>query len=103
MIDSDLNVDEIGKNFRLSRVQLYRKIKSLTNYAHNELVRIIRLKAAEQLRINTEIQMTEAQKAMLTEDVSLILSIGVEFGTIGFTGQTQEVKYAGSGKVMKVG
>ncbi len=48
-------------------------------------------------------QMTEAQKAMLTEDVSLILSIGVEFGTIGFTGQPQEVKYAGSGKVMKVG
>ncbi|MBV5342299.1 response regulator, partial [bacterium] len=46
LIDSDLNVDEIGKNLGLSRVQLYRKIKSLTNYAPNELVRIIRLKAA---------------------------------------------------------
>jgi AraC-like DNA-binding protein len=56
---SDLNVDEIGKNLGLSRVQLYRKIKSLTNYAPNELVRIIRLKAAEQMFINTEKTISE--------------------------------------------
>jgi len=59
LIDSDLNVDEIGKNLGLSRVQLYRKIKSLTNYAPNELVRIIRLKAAEQLLIHTEKSISE--------------------------------------------
>lgn len=59
LIDSDLNVDEIGKSLGLSRVQLYRKIKSLTNYAPNELVRIIRLKAAEQLFINTEKTISE--------------------------------------------
>lgn len=59
LIDSDLNVDEIGKSLGLSRVQLYRKIKSLTNYAPNELVRIIRLKAAEQLIINTEKNISE--------------------------------------------
>lgn len=59
LIDSDLNVDEIGKNLGLSRVQLYRKIKSLTNYAPNELVRIIRLKAAEQLFINSEKTISE--------------------------------------------
>ncbi len=59
LIDSELNVDEIGKNLGLSRVQLYRKIKSLTNYAPNELVRIIRLKAAEQLFINTEKTISE--------------------------------------------
>jgi ABC-type sugar transport system substrate-binding protein/DNA-binding response OmpR family regulator len=59
LIDSDLNVDEIGKNMGLSRVQLYRKIKSLTNYAPNELVRIIRLKAAEQLIINSERNVSE--------------------------------------------
>lgn len=59
LIDSDLNVDEIGKNLGLSRVQLYRKIKSLTNYAPNELVRIIRLKAAEQLLINSEKSISE--------------------------------------------
>ncbi len=59
LIDSDLNVDEIGKNLGLSRVQLYRKIKSLTNYAPNELVRIIRLKAAEQMFINSEKTISE--------------------------------------------
>jgi signal transduction histidine kinase/CheY-like chemotaxis protein/AraC-like DNA-binding protein len=59
LIDSDLNVDEIGKNLGLSRVQLYRKIKSLTNYAPNELVRIIRLKAAEQMIITSEKTVSE--------------------------------------------
>ncbi|MDP4239475.1 MAG: substrate-binding domain-containing protein [Bacteroidota bacterium] len=59
LIDSDLNVDEIGKSLGLSRVQLYRKIKSLTNYAPNELVRIIRLKASEQLLLKTEKSISE--------------------------------------------
>jgi len=59
LIDSDLNVDEIGKSLGLSRVQLYRKIKSLTNYAPNELVRIIRLKASEQMLIKTEKSISE--------------------------------------------
>lgn len=59
LIDTDLNVDEIGKSLGLSRVQLYRKIKALTNYAPNELVRIIRLKASEQLLLKTEKSISE--------------------------------------------
>lgn len=59
LIDSDLNVDDIGKSLGLSRVQLYRKIKSLTNYAPNELVRIIRLKAAEQFLLKSEKTISE--------------------------------------------
>ncbi len=59
MMESDLNIDEIGKALGLSRVQLYRKIKSLTNYAPKELVRIIRLKASEQLLINSEKSISE--------------------------------------------
>lgn len=59
LIDSDLNVDEIGKNLGFSRVHLYRKIKSLTNYAPNELVRIIRLKAAEQILLKSEKTISE--------------------------------------------
>jgi len=47
-------------------------------------------------------QMTERQLAKLTDNVSVILSIAVEFGTIGFTGAPVEVKYAGCGKVLKV-
>ncbi|MBP1662951.1 MAG: histidine kinase [Bacteroidetes bacterium] len=59
LTDTELNVDEIGKNLGLSRVQVYRKIKSLTNYAPNELVRIIRLKAAEQMIINSDKSVSE--------------------------------------------
>lgn len=42
----ELNVEELGKSLGLSRVQLYRKIKSLTNYSPNELLRMARLKKA---------------------------------------------------------
>jgi len=47
-------------------------------------------------------QMAEKQLSMLTNEVSVILSVAVEFGTIGITGTPVEVKYAGSGKVLKV-
>lgn len=36
MGDSELNVEDLGREMGLSRVQLYRKIKSLTNYAPND-------------------------------------------------------------------
>jgi DNA-binding response OmpR family regulator len=49
MSSPELNVDELAEHLRLSRSQLYRKIKSLTNYSPNELIRIIRLKYAKQL------------------------------------------------------
>ncbi|MEI7503080.1 MAG: hypothetical protein WCJ61_07335 [Paludibacter sp.] len=47
-------------------------------------------------------QMTDRQLEKLTDNVSVLLSIAVEFGTIGFTGAPVEVKYAGCGKVVKV-
>lgn len=47
--DSELNVEDIAKHIGLSKSQLYRKTKSLTNYSPNELVRIVRLKYAKYL------------------------------------------------------
>lgn len=44
--NAELNVEDLGREMGLSRVQLYRKLKSLTNYAPNELLRIARLKKA---------------------------------------------------------
>lgn len=49
----DLTVDEIADNMVVSRVQLYRKIKSLTDYSPVELIKIIRLKYAVKL-LNTK-------------------------------------------------
>jgi DNA-binding response OmpR family regulator/nitrogen-specific signal transduction histidine kinase len=57
--NSELNVDDIGKELGLSRVQLYRKLKSLTNYAPNELVRIIRLRTAANLLETTNQNISE--------------------------------------------
>lgn len=45
----ELNVDDIARALGLSRVQLYRKLKSLTDYTPNELIRIVRLKHAVRL------------------------------------------------------
>lgn len=47
--DPELNVDDIAKNIGLSRVQLYRKLKQLTDYSPVELIKIIRLKYATEL------------------------------------------------------
>ena len=47
--DENLSVEQIGSELGLSRVQLYRKVKALTGYSPVELIRITRLKAAEQL------------------------------------------------------
>ena len=44
--DTALNVEDLGREMGMSRVQLYRKLKSLTNYSPNELLRITRLKRA---------------------------------------------------------
>jgi len=57
--DSNLNVEDLGKDMGLSRVQLYRKIKSLTNYFPNELLRIARLKKAASLLASSDMTVAE--------------------------------------------
>ena len=59
MGDSGLNVEDLGKEMGLSRVQLYRKIKSLTNYSPNELLRIARLKKAASLLASSDMTVAE--------------------------------------------
>lgn len=59
MGDSELNVEDLGKEMGLSRVQLYRKIKSLTNFAPNELLRMARLKKAASLLASSDMTIAE--------------------------------------------
>ncbi|WP_367279905.1 substrate-binding domain-containing protein [Bacteroides sp.] len=59
MGNSNLNVEDLGKDMGLSRVQLYRKIKSLTNYSPNELLRIARLKKAASLLASSDMNVAE--------------------------------------------
>jgi signal transduction histidine kinase/DNA-binding response OmpR family regulator len=57
--DPDLNVENLGQQISLSRTQLYRKVKSLTNCSPNELLRIIRLKKAYHLLSTTGLTISE--------------------------------------------
>lgn len=59
MSDPDLNVEEIGTNLGLGRVQLYRKTKALTGYSPNELLRITRLSRAAELLKTTDMTIAE--------------------------------------------
>jgi len=46
------------------------------------------------------VQMSAAQQSLLTNEITVLLSMAVEFGTVGVDGETVEVKYAGCGKVL---
>ena len=44
----------------------------------------------------------DAEVLKMTDDVTVLLGIGVEFGKVSFAGQITPVKHAGSGKVLAV-
>jgi len=48
------------------------------------------------------VQFPEEQISLLTENVTVLLSLAVEFGNIGYNIEPVEVKYAGCGKVVGV-
>lgn len=52
--DSELSVEVLGELFGMSRVQLYRKVKNITNYTPVEIIRITRLKAAQQILASSD-------------------------------------------------
>lgn len=52
--DPDFGVEQLGERIGLSRVQLYRKTKTLCGYSPNELLRATRLKRAASLLASTE-------------------------------------------------
>ena len=59
MADSDLNVETIGAELGLSRVQLYRKIKALTGLSPVELLRTARLQKGKELLQTTNKNVSE--------------------------------------------
>lgn len=59
MGDSDFNVENLGDEIGMSRAQLYRKAKALTNYSPVELIRNTRLKKARQLLAQGEMNISQ--------------------------------------------
>lgn len=57
--DSELSVEYLGREVGMSRMQLYRKVRSLTGFSTNEFIRVMRLKRAVQLIENTDLTISE--------------------------------------------
>ena len=57
--DADFNVERIGEEMGMSRVQLYRKVKALTGMAPVELLRKARLSRGKQLLESTDRSVSE--------------------------------------------
>ena len=50
-----------------------------------------------------EVRLDERNILLMADAVSLVVSMAIEFGKVGFGGELQAVKYAGSGKVLTCG
>lgn len=59
MADPDLSIDSLAAEMGLGRSQLYRKIKSLTNYTPVEVLRNLRLKRSRDLLVKTQKSISE--------------------------------------------
>lgn len=64
MANPDITVEELGARLGLSRVQFYRKIKALTNYSPNEILRIRRLKKAHSMLTSSDSTVAEIAYAV---------------------------------------
>lgn len=57
--NTDLNIDNVAMHMGMSKSQLYRKVKYLTNYAPNELIKIIRLKFSKNILLTSNKSVSE--------------------------------------------
>ena len=64
MEDSEVSVDDLAAKMNLSRVQLYRKVKSITGSSPVELLRTTRLKRAYQMLLTTDKSVSEVAYAV---------------------------------------
>lgn len=59
MSNADYSVEELGLDVGMSKMQLYRKMKALTNQSANEFIRTMRLKRAAQLLEQKQLTVAE--------------------------------------------
>ncbi|HSR52645.1 MAG TPA: two-component regulator propeller domain-containing protein [Acidobacteriota bacterium] len=57
--DSDFKVDRFARHFKLSRMQLHRKLKALTGRPAGEFIRHVRLRAAARMLVQGKYTVTE--------------------------------------------
>ncbi len=57
--DPELDIDILASEMNVSRTQLYRKLKALSDYSGNQFIRLIRLKRAAQLLSQNQLNIQE--------------------------------------------
>jgi YesN/AraC family two-component response regulator len=57
--DEELTSEKIEEHFKISKMQLYRKLKATTGWSVNSLIREIRIKKAKKLLRNSEMNISE--------------------------------------------
>ena len=62
--NSELSIEDLAAQMNLSRVQLYRKVKSITGSSPVELLRTARLNRGYQLLLTTEKNISEVAYAV---------------------------------------
>lgn len=92
---SDLEYQEVGNDYQ----PMVPDVHGTTNVLTTDWYSTQTIVPEQTLRVALE----EEEISVLNEHVTVLVSMAVEFGNVGFTGQPQEVKYAGCGKVLKVG
>jgi hypothetical protein len=91
---SDVKWDEVGSEFKAVVPEVHGiSIVNTGNWLPAENVLIPQ---------TITVQLDESSLQQITSDCTLVLSMAIEFGKVGFTGAPQEVKYAGCGRVVKV-
>jgi AraC-like DNA-binding protein len=59
LADEALTNEKIESHFNTNKMQLYRKLKAVTGWSVNSLIREIRIKEAKRLLINSELNISE--------------------------------------------
>ncbi|MCD9017148.1 hybrid sensor histidine kinase/response regulator transcription factor [Parachryseolinea silvisoli] len=57
--NAEFNVNDIGRELGMSRIQLYRKVKALLGYSVNDYIINVRLKKAKHLLLNSSLTISE--------------------------------------------
>ena len=80
--DPDFNIDELAQEVAMSRMQLHRKLKALTDQSPGEFLRNFRLERARQMLTNTGMQVSEVCYKAGFNNVSNFSKVFKEFAGV---------------------
>lgn len=96
----DMHIDEYGKEYEHAPYNYCHKEKGVFE---SEWLPASGIQAAMQLELKYPLEEANTTAdGLLTDDTTLILTLGVEFGKISYGNITEPVKYAGTGKIIRV-